>query len=120
MISYGDGIVDQGKMTASRVTEKQKRERPGKLYRVMIRGQEYLGTAEEYQANVVAPDSPAAVCLTIEALKLDPASVQGVVVTLMRENGELPEGEVFAVSHRYRGFGERGGWVPDSPPARRP
>ncbi|UCC74325.1 MAG: hypothetical protein JSV86_07140 [Gemmatimonadota bacterium] len=107
-------------MTASWMAEKQEREQPGRLYRVIIRGQEYLGTAAEHHAKVVAPDSLAAVHLTIEALKLDPARLDGVAVTLIREDSELAEGKVFDMSHRCRGFGERGGWMPDAPPARKP
>jgi hypothetical protein len=114
IISYGDDIADKGKMMASWVTRKQKTGQGRRLYRVAIRGQEYLGTAEEHHAKVVASDFLTAVRLSIEAFELDSSKVDGVTVTLLCEDCELPEGEVLDRCHRCRGFGERGGWLPDS------
>jgi hypothetical protein len=102
------------------MTKKEKGEQPQQLYRVMTRGPEHLGIAEEHHTKVVAPDSLTAVHLAIEALKLDPTRLDGVAVTLIREDTELAEGKVFDMSHRSRGFGERGAWMPDAPLARRP
>ena len=101
------------------MTGKQKRGRAGRLYRVATRGRQYLGTAEEHHAKVVAADFLTAMQLTVESFQLDPASLQGVVVTLICEDCELEEGTVFDKGHRCRGFGERGGWLPDCPPPRR-
>ena len=107
-------------MTARGITDRQKKERPGNLYRVALRGQQCLGTAEEYHAKVVAADFLTAVRLTTEALRLDPACLEGVVVTLICTGSELQEGRVFDTGHRCRGYGDRGGWTPDSSQARRP
>lgn len=91
------------------------------LFRVMLRGREYLGTAEQHHAKVVAPDILMALHRAIEALEIDPAKLGGAAVTLISEHTALAEGKVFDMARRSRGFGERGGWTfRDALPARRP
>jgi hypothetical protein len=102
------------------MTKKENTEEPRKLFRVMIRGREYLGTAEQHRAKVVAPDFLTAIRLAIEALKLDPARLDGAAATLIRDRTALAQGRVFDMARRSRGFGERGGWLRDVLPARRP
>ena len=81
------------------------------LFRVMLRGREYLGTAEEHHAKVVAPDFLTALTRAIEALRLDPAKLGGSAVTVISETTEMVDGKVFDMARRSRGFGERGGWT---------
>lgn len=118
MISYGYDVVDR--MVVSRVTARGKGEHPRKLYRVEIRCHGCLCCGAEHRAKVVAPDILTAVDLTVEAAKVDPSKLDGVAVTLLCEDCELAEGEVFDRSHRSRGFGERGGWRPDLPASTTP
>ncbi len=87
--------------------EKQKR----KLFRVIFRGREYLGTAEQFHAKVVAADFSTALSRACEAMNLDPGRLDGAAVTLIAEDTELADGKVFDFATRSRGFGERGGWV---------
>ncbi|UCF21181.1 MAG: hypothetical protein JSU87_07280 [Gemmatimonadota bacterium] len=117
--NWGDDVADQDRIMASWVTEKRSTEQRARLYRVILRAQEYLGTSEEHHAKVVAPDALTAASLTIEALELDPADLAGVGVTLICEDSQQAKGRVFDKSHRSRGFGERGGWLPDCPLAHR-
>ncbi len=93
-----------------------KKERKGKiksrsLFRVILRGREYMGTAEQFHAKVVAPDFTSALTRACEALDLDPSRMEGAAVTLIREETELEDGKVFDFARRSRGFGERGGWT---------
>ena len=80
------------------------------LFRVIFRGKQYLGSAEQFHAKVVAPDFATAVERVCQTMKLDPTKLEGVAVTLMREDTELADGKVFDFARRSRGFGERGGW----------
>ena len=81
------------------------------LYRVIFRAAEYLGTAEQFHAKVVAPDYATAMSRACAALGLDPEKLDGAAVTLISATTELADGKVFDFAHRTRGFGERGGWV---------
>jgi hypothetical protein len=94
-------------MTPKKATKKQKRS----LFRVIFRGREYMGTAEQFHAKVVAPDFASAITRACEALQLDPDKLEGAAVTLIREDTELKDGKVFDFARRSRGFGERGGWT---------
>jgi len=80
------------------------------LFRVIFRGKQYLGAAEQFHAKVVASDFATAVERVCEAMQLDPNKLEGVAVTLMKEDTELADGKVFDFARRSRGFGERGGW----------
>ncbi|MGD8698963.1 MAG: hypothetical protein PVJ43_06715 [Gemmatimonadales bacterium] len=80
------------------------------LYRVIFRGKHYLGSAEQFHAKVVATDFATAVERVCAAMELDPTKLEGVAVTLIREDTELADGKVFDFARRSRGFGERGGW----------
>ena len=102
------------------MSNKENAGKPRKLFRVMIRGREYLGTAAQHHAKVVAPDFLTAIQYAIEALELDPAKLDGAAATLIRDVTALPLGRVFDMARRSRGFGERGGWLRDVLPARRP
>lgn len=100
---------------------KKAKEQARRLYRVIFRGREYLGTAEQYHAKVVAPDFATALNRACSALHLDPAMLEGAAVTLIAETTELADGKVFDLARRSRGFGERGGWtLRDALPAREP
>lgn len=90
--------------------EAEKKEHARKLFRVIFRCHEYLGTAEQFHAKVVATDFATAVERVCAAMELDPTKLEGVAVTLIREDTELADGKVFDFARRSRGFGERGGW----------
>ncbi len=92
-------------------TEAENKERSKKLFRVIFRGHEYLGTAEQFHAKVVAHDFATALKLACDAMGLDPEKIDGAAITLISANTELAEGKVFDFARRSRGFGERGGWV---------
>ena len=81
------------------------------LYRVIFRRKEYLGTAEQLHAKVVAFDFATAMKRACDALGLDPAHLEGAVVSLIQENTEMSDGKVFDFARRTRAFGERGGWT---------
>jgi hypothetical protein len=81
------------------------------LFRVIFRGHEYLGTAEQFHAKVVAPDCASALSRACEALNLEPAKLDAAAVSLIAEDTELADGKVFDLARRSRGFGERGGWI---------
>jgi hypothetical protein len=81
------------------------------LYRVIFRRKEYLGTAEQLHAKVVAFDFATAMKRACDALGLDPAALEGAVVTLIQEDTEIRDGKVFDFARRTRAFGERGGWT---------
>lgn len=100
---------------------KKGEERPRRLYRVIFRGREYLGTAEQFHAKVVAPDFAVALTRACSALELDPTTLDCAAVSLIAENTELADGKVFDLARRSRGFGERGGWtLRDALPAKEP
>ena len=91
------------------------------LFRVIFKGREYMGTAEQFHAKVVAQDFATAVNRACEAMDLDPAKLEGAVVTLIKEDVELKDGLVFDFARRSRAFGERGGWtVRDALPRKEP
>ncbi len=93
---------------------KRKKKKKGtnrSLFRVIFRGAEYMGTAEQFHAKVVAPDFATALSRACEALGLDPVKLDGAAVTLIHEDTELADGKVFDFARRSRGFGERGGWT---------
>ena len=96
------------KQTSKKKASKNQRSR---LFRVIFRGHDVLGTAEQYHAKVVAPDFASALSRVCEALALDPARLDGAAVTLIAEETELRDGKVFDLARRSRGFGERGGWT---------
>jgi hypothetical protein len=97
------------------------KEEPRRLYRVIFRAREYLGTAEQFHAKVVAPDFATALNRACTGLQLDPATLDGAAVTLIAESTELADGKVFDLARRSRGFGERGGWtLRDALPAKEP
>ena len=100
-------------------TESEKTKRH--LFRVIFRSKEYMGTAEQFHAKVVAPDFATAVKRACDAMELDPQKLDGAAVTLMREDTELADGKVFDFARRSRGFGERGAWqVRDLLPRKEP
>ncbi len=82
-----------------------------KHFRVIFRGQEFLGTAEQWHAKVVAADLLTAVTRALEAMNLDAALLDGSAATLISDETELADGKVFDVARRSRAFGERGGWT---------
>ncbi len=82
-----------------------------RLFRVIFRGREVYGTAEQFHAKVVAPDFASALSRACEAMNLDQTKVDSAAVTLIAESTELTDGKVFDLARRSRGFGERGGWV---------
>ncbi len=82
-----------------------------KLFRVIFRGHEFRGTAEQFHAKVVASDFATALSRACQALGLDPNRLDGAAVTLIADETELADGKVFDLARRSRGFGERGGWV---------
>jgi hypothetical protein len=82
-----------------------------KLFRVIFRGREYLGTAEQFHAKVVAVDFATAIKRACDAMELDPERIDGAAITLICADTELADGKVFDFARRSRGFGERGGWV---------
>jgi hypothetical protein len=82
-----------------------------KLFRVILRGHEYLGTAEQFHAKVVAPDFATALRRACDAMGLDLNKIDGAAVTLISSETELADGKVFDFARRSRAFGERGGWV---------
>jgi hypothetical protein len=88
-----------------------------RLFRIIFRGPEYLGTWDEWHAKVVAPDVLAAVRRGLEALELETEDLSGSAVTLIADETELPEGKVFELARRSRAFGQRGAWI-DEPPQR--
>jgi hypothetical protein len=91
------------------------------LFRVIFRGKQYLGAAEQFHAKVVASDFATAVERVCAAMQLDPTKLEGVAVTLMKEDTELADGKVFDFARRSRGFGERGGWhFKDALPQKQP
>ncbi len=90
---------------------KAKKGKDRKLFRVIFRGSEYLGAAEQFHAKVVAPDFATALKRACDALGLDLTKVDGAAVTLIADNTELADGKVFDFARRSRAFGERGGWV---------
>lgn len=90
---------------------KKKTEKKRSLFRIIFRGKEYLGTAEQFHAKVVAPDFGSALTRACEAMDLEPTRLEGAVVTLIHEDTELADGKVFDFARRSRGFGERGGWT---------
>ncbi|MGD2151889.1 MAG: hypothetical protein PVG79_01395 [Gemmatimonadales bacterium] len=91
--------------------EAEKKEHARKLFRVIFRCHEYLGTAEQFHAKVVARDFSTALKLACDAMELDPDNVDAAAITLISAETELAEGKVFDFARRSRGFGERGGWV---------
>ncbi|HSG81011.1 MAG TPA: hypothetical protein VLC48_02070 [Gemmatimonadota bacterium] len=91
--------------------KKKKKGNKRNLYRVIFRATEYLGTAEQFHAKVVAPDFATAMTRACDALGLDRDKLDGAAVTLISENTELADGKVFDFARRTRGFGERGGWI---------
>lgn len=84
---------------------------PRRLFRVIFRGHDVLGTTEQYHAKVVAPDFATALGRACAALRLDPSRVEAAAVTLIADQTELGDGKVFDLARRSRGFGERGGWT---------
>jgi hypothetical protein len=94
-----------------RRTERKGGARPRRLFRVIFRGKEIYGTAEQFHAKVVAHDFAEALSRACEALNLDATKVDSAAVTLIAEDTELADGKVFDLARRSRGFGERGGWV---------
>ena len=82
-----------------------------KLFRVIFRGHEYLGTAEQFHAKVVAHDFATALKRACDTMGLDPEKIDGAAITLISADTELADGKVFDFARRSRGFGERGGWV---------
>ena len=106
-----DAMAKQAKKAMARpVTCREKSGSNRHLFRVIFRGKQYLGAAEQFHAKVVAPNFACAVERVCEAMNLDPSKLEGVAVTLVRENTELADGKVFDFARRSRGFGERGGW----------
>jgi len=104
-------VAEQAKKAIAKpVTCRKKAGSNRHLYRVIFRGKPYLGSAEQFHAKVVAPNFPCAVERVCEAMQLDPTKLEGVAVTLIREDTELVDGKVFDFARRSRGFGERGGW----------
>jgi hypothetical protein len=97
---------------------KQTKERR-KLFRVIFRGPEFLGTWDEWHAKVVADDIHAAIDRALEHLQLDQVALHGALVTMIATETELPEGKVFEAARRSRAFGQRGAWI-DEPVERRP
>jgi hypothetical protein len=93
------------------MTGKKKTTNKRNLYRVIFRAAEYLGTAEQFHAKVVAPDFSTAMTQACDALGLDKDKLDGAAVTLIHENTELADGKVFDFARRSRGFGERGAWT---------
>ena len=91
--------------------EKGKKEKPRRLFRVMFRGADYRGTAEQFHAKVVAPNFSVALIRACTAMNLDPETLNTAAVTLISDETELADGKVFDFAHRSRGFGERGGWI---------
>ncbi len=91
--------------------EAQKKEPTKKLFRVIFRGHEYLGTAEQFHAKVVSHDFATALKLACDAMGLDPEKIDGAAITMISADTELADGKVFDFARRSRGFGERGGWV---------
>ncbi len=95
--------------------------KPRRLFRVIFRGREYLGTAEQFHAKVVAPDFTTALQRACEALGLDAAKIDAAAVSLIADDTELADGKVFDLARRSRAFGERGGWIfRDVLPAKEP
>lgn len=95
--------------------------KPRRLFRVIFRGHDYLGTGEQFHAKVVAPDLQTALSRACAALGLEPSTLDSVAVTLVAEETELGDGKVFDLARRSRGFGERGAWTfKDVLPARIP
>ena len=82
-----------------------------KVYRVILRAQEYLGTAEQWHAKVVAPDFMSALQRCLKELEMDTDRLDGSAVTMVCESTELADGKVFDVARRARAFGERGAWI---------
>lgn len=111
------------KKTKQKKGTSQKTSAPAKrrLFRVIFRGHDYLGTGEQFHAKVVAPDLQSALIRVCKALGLDPAMLDSVAVTLVADETELVDGKVFDLARRSRGFGERGAWTfKDILPARLP
>ncbi len=90
---------------------KKKKNDSRRLFRVIFRGHEYLGTAEQYHAKVVAPDFATALKLACDAMQLDPGTIDSAAVTLISEETELADGKVFDFAKRSRAFGDRGAWI---------
>ena len=106
-----EAMAKQAKKAIGRPPTCKEKSGPNRhLFRVIFRGKQYLGSAEQFHAKVVAPDFATAVERVCEAMRLDPNKLEGVAVTLVRENTELADGKVFDFARRSRGFGERGGW----------
>ena len=99
------------KKAGQKQDEKQSGTAGRRLFRVIFRGREVYGTAEQFHAKVVAPDFASALARACQALNLDQTKVDSAAVTLIAEDTELTEGKVFDLARRSRGFGERGGWV---------
>lgn len=99
------------KAAAKGAGEQSTRADERRLFRVIFRGREVYGTAEQYHAKVVAPDFAAALSRACAALGLDQMKVDSAAVTLIADATELADGKVFDLARRSRGFGERGGWV---------
>ena len=75
----------QAEKVAARQTRCKEKSGPGRhLFRVIFRGKQYLGSAEQFHAKVVATDFATAVERACEAMQLDPTKLEGVAVTLMR------------------------------------
>lgn len=100
---------------------KSKSEESKKLFRVILRAQEYMGTAEQWHVKVVAPNFLSALQRALDELEIDATKLEGSAVTMAAESTELPEGKVFDVARRARAFGERGAWTfREDLPDRRP
>lgn len=109
--------TQQKKSTSQKKSTAAKR----RLFRVIFRGHDYLGTGEQFHAKVVAPDLQSALTRVCKALGLDPSMLDSVAVTLVADETELADGKVFDLARRSRGFGERGAWTfKDVLPARLP
>ncbi len=101
--------------------EKKRPTAQRRLFRVIFRGHDYLGTGEQYHAKVVASDLQSALTRVCKALGLDPSMLDSVAITLVADETELADGKVFDLARRSRGFGERGAWTfKDILPARIP
>lgn len=90
-----------------------------RLFQVIFRGPEFLGTWDEWHAKVVADEMQTAIERALEHLELDQAELHGVLVTMIATGTELPEGKVFEAARRSRAFGQRGAWI-DEPVERKP
>lgn len=98
---------------------KRTQESERRLFRVLFRGPEFLGTWDEWHAKVVAADIETAIERVIHHFELHEVDLHGAFVTMISERTELPEGKVFEAARRSRAFGQRGAWI-DEPVERKP